>query len=627
MYNNTSPNPIDTIYNEREQFIVIGLTGRTGSGCSTVADILSTNDFSDLALKEPKNTNFSSNEERKYQIVHSYASKHWHGFKVLSMADIILSFILESTLNEFISELNKIFEHDSETFNKLKNFFRNKEIADTYNNLRKRLGDCLNEKHELKREHKTHSEHVSEYDCIFQKEVKLLDDISDFQKNIRKYISKLTCKYPNDSSNNDENKEYDGNAYTYLMQKLGNQIRISGSIISDGINDKINMFALARRANDFIKAIRHMNRNSDKPEPTLIAIDAIRNPYEATYFQDRYSAFYLISINTDENERVRRLIDKNYSKTQIKALDKLEFPQKLSGNLVFTSLNISACTELSDIYLYNPREATEEKFFITELIVKYVTLMRHPGLVTPTSIERCMQIAYNAKLNSGCLSRQVGAVITDQYFSIKAVGWNSTPEGQVPCNLRSWDNYFANKDANSFSRYEIEDADYVKQMNDCRQRIITRNNTDENGIKERLNGRLYTYCFKDVYADKENEKNQVHTRSLHAEENAFLQIVKYGGEGIKGGNLFTTAASCVLCSKKAFHLGIKNIYYIDSYPDIAIPHILSFGDENNCPKNHLFYGAIGKAYTCLFTQRIAIKDELEQIVGSFKKDKTETDTK
>lgn len=36
--------------------------------------------------------------------------------------------------------------------------------------------------------------------------------------------------------------------------------------------------------------------------------------------------------------------------------------------------------------------------------------------------------------------------------------------------------------------------------------------------------------------------------------------------------------------------------------------------ENN-PKNILFSGAIGRAYTCLYTQRIAIKDELEHLTS------------
>ena len=213
-----------------------------------------------------------------------------------------------------------------------------------------------------------------------------------------------------------------------------------------------------------------------------------------------------------------------------------------------------------------------------------------------------MQIAYNAKLNSGCLSRQVGAVITDSNYSIKAVGWNSVAEGQVPCNMRNAENLLVNKDKGSFSTYEIENIEFGNHME--------RKYSEKIKCKS-LAGRLCPYCFKDEYESITGNKNQVHTRSLHAEENAFLQIVKYGGEGIKGGKLFTSASSCVLCSKKAFQLGIKEIYYIDPYPDIATSHILSFGnDKSQCPQSYLFYGAIGRAYTCLYTQRIAIKDEL-----------------
>lgn len=69
-------------------------------------------------------------------------------------------------------------------------------------------------------------------------------------------------------------------------------------------------------------------------------------------------------------------------------------------------------------------------------LLRFMALIRQPGIITPTQIERTMQVAYNAKLNSGCISRQVGAVVTDAKFSIKAIGWNDVPAGQTPCNLR-----------------------------------------------------------------------------------------------------------------------------------------------------------------------------------------------
>ena len=135
-------------------------------------------------------------------------------------------------------------------------------------------------------------------------------------------------------------------------------------------------------------------------------------------------------------------------------------------------------------------------------------------------------------------------------------------------------------------------------------------------LKKSRGGRCYAYCFKDVYNALKGEKNQVYTRALHAEENAFLQIAKYGGAEIQGGKLFSTASPCELCSKKAYQLGITEIYYIDPYPGISKKHILSFGTTDN-PEMILFQGAIGNAYISLYSPRLPYKDELE-ILTDFK---------
>lgn len=170
--------------------------------------------------------------------------------------------------------------------------------------------------------------------------------------------------------------------------------------------------------------------------------------------------------------------------------------------------------------------------------------MMHPGIVTPTSYEHAMQIAYNARLSSGCIARQVGAVVTDRGVSIKAVGWNNTPQGQVPCLLRSTANLLRHDDKKAFSDYENDDDNF----RDMLRRTLESSIGDED-----LCGRNLSFCFKDAQNSLKEEKNQVHTRSLHAEENAFLQISKHGGQGLKDGFLFTTASPCELCAKKLFN--------------------------------------------------------------------------
>ncbi len=120
------------------------------------------------------------------------------------------------------------------------------------------------------------------------------------------------------------------------------------------------------------------------------------------------------------------------------------------------------------------------------------------------------------------------------------------------------------------------------------------------------------FCFKSEYNLFKNEKTKFTHAHCIAEENAFLQISKYGLGAIEGGLLFTTASPCELCAKKAYQLGIKNIYYIDPYPGIALNHILQGGTNN--PNLILFSGAIGRAFfNKMYSPIVPNKDELNAL--------------
>ncbi len=101
-----------------------------------------------------------------------------------------------------------------------------------------------------------------------------------------------------------------------------------------------------------------------------------------------------------------------------------------------------------------------------------------------------MQVAYICKLNSGCISRQVGAAVTDSNYSIKAIGWNSVPEGQVPCNLRDLTSMISGFDKEAFSCYETDTEEYKQHIKEKIEGKID---------CESLNGRIFSYCFKDAY--------------------------------------------------------------------------------------------------------------------------------
>ncbi|XOF34281.1 MAG: anti-phage dCTP deaminase [Candidatus Electrothrix sp. YB6] len=570
---------IETLYENRQKFIVIGLTGRTGSGCTSTAELLK-QDIQTLKLPKPHIVN--KNEERKYRIVYEFASSNWKPFHVIQVKDVITSFILENPFDKFLAYVTEKIEHEN-----IESLLK-KNIEEEYSKLHeervflKKLRKKMEKRNKVNKK-KTEERREKSYKFYFEK-------LPPFTEKLKKILNDLA-----------------GDSYTSLYQVAGNNIRSSGNALDENFDSK-NILRLAIRANKLIKIFTNLAKANK--EEVYIVIDAIRNPFEAIFFRERYAAFYLMSINTDNNDRIyrlKKLLDLNDS--QLASIDNNEYEKKLREAEVFYSQDISKCIELADIHINNPQKGENDFITLKRQLSCYIALIMHPGLITPSSTERCMQVAYTAKLNSACLSRQVGAAVADRNFSIKSIGWNNSPEGQPPCALRNIEHLIDNEDQEAYSHYEK----YNKNFRDfVRNRY--QDKIDSQEIRDKLCGRNISYCFKDLQNSLEEEKNQVHTRSLHAEENAFLQLAKYGGSGIQGGILFTTASPCELCSKKAYQLGIKRIIFIDPYPGIAKEHVLDIGAT--IPKLELFHGAIGRAFNQLFEPILPYKDELSFILNT-----------
>lgn len=545
---------IREIYRNRNDFIMIGLTGRMGSGCSELSSFLSQNSDKH-ALAPVSVTDFSDDETRKKAIVYKHYKQNWHPFTVINTEDVITSFILES---------------DFETFN---NYLKDNgfiPLDETYK-------ETFNEQHLLSTsiiKTDIHAIYLDEelnraYDYIFA-------TLPDFSKNMRSELSQKSFKNFNE-----------------VYRELGRHLRKNGSILSCNSESAEYIYTIANRINSFMGIIKRYN--AIRKKRTYIVIDAIRNPFEVLFFRERYSSFYLFAINAEKEyiyNKLHTLI--SVSKEEIDELHANENPYYLVDSYEsFISQNIQACIQKADIHLFNDEEKTD--FF--NQAIKYVSLIKHPGLVNPSRDEVMMQIAFTSKLNSACLSRQVGAAVTNAEGALKAIGWNSAAEGQTPCLLRSRNELLKGTASNAYSAYEKTPA-FKSSLIKFAPSI-----SEVNGLND-------SFCFKTVYTEsKEDERgNQVHTRSLHAEENAFLSIAKYGGEGIKGGTLYTTASPCDLCSKKAYQLGIERVVFVDPYPGIAREQILNTGMHP--PKVDAFEGAIGLAYHKLYEQMLSYKDEL-----------------
>ena len=269
----------------------------------------------------------------------------------------------------------------------------------------------------------------------------------------------------------------------------------------------------------------------------------------------------------------------------------------------FLLQDVVKCVENADLFLlrdFRQQDAKCDSEMIWQL-GRMVTLMLHPALLTPTKIERCMQMAITAKLNSGCLSRQVGAVVTDNEYNILSLGWNDAPCGAESCIRRNMFDLFRNHDDKAYSEYELHDFEF--------RRYLDKLDSFLDEVKKRnLKGLPYAFCFKDIYQNILGQKDQIYTRALHGEERALAMC---GNERAKGGYLFTTSSPCELCAKKIKEAGINKIYYIEQYKGISQEHIINIG--RNRAEFILFTGAIGEAYIKLYTPLIPYKDELKAV--------------
>lgn len=284
---------VEKAYKDASDFLVVGLTGRTGSGCSTAAKILSSDE-----LLSPEHTSFyeSKNDLRKYRIARKFAKENWTPFVTIQVRNVLTSFLLELDFDSF------------KEFSALTLGCAGDDVGGCLDPIR----DTYEENHRVISEYKgmpeiAPEEKARKIDKAWDVYFKIIPSFAD---QIKKILD----------------ERIGVGSYVKLYQKLGDNIRASG-VANKSDFDPENIFALPKVINKIIKVV---NRKSDR---ACIAIDAIRNPYEALFFKQRYSNFYLVSINTPNSERLNHLRQSHkFSEDQIKELDKKEYPAKLEGS-------------------------------------------------------------------------------------------------------------------------------------------------------------------------------------------------------------------------------------------------------------------------------------------------------
>jgi len=243
---------IENIYKERESFAIIGLTGRTGSGCSTVAEILSRS-FDSLSLRATKEYDYTNADERKFKVLHDFMSERgkWKAFSIIEMSSIILDIVLEmgkDPLIDFLDGLQK--EENNPVIN-----------IPEYRDLKAKLGKLSYtfeeaEKFKLLDVKLDDIENVDQYHNYYTKT--LLDN----KKRIKELLSGYSCT-ETQKPETEGQKRSKLHLYTYLFQQFGNNIRASGNPYSLEFSDE-HSFTFLKKVKTLIDIISTYDKNNKK---------------------------------------------------------------------------------------------------------------------------------------------------------------------------------------------------------------------------------------------------------------------------------------------------------------------------------------------------------------------------
>ncbi len=282
-----------------------------------------------------------------------------------------------------------------------------------------------------------------------------------------------------------------------------------------------------------------------QPERFCHVIDSIKNADELRAMKAVYGDLFIcIGVYASHEAREDRLLQKPMTKDQIN-----ELIDRDSGEETKSGQSVKKTFHLSDFFIdcssYDPAEIDRKLNRILDLVLG-------SKIITPSVGETSMYTAYTASLNSACLSRQVGAAVTDKTGYLLGVGWNDVPQfgGSV-----------YNESSNPDNRCHAYGA---MCYNDSEKRIIA-TLIAETLVSEKLLEKKNLPKAIDKIKDGRVGGLIEFSRAVHAEMLALLNAGRSGGERMQCGRIYVTTYPCHVCARHIIAAGIHEVHYIEPY--------------------------------------------------------------
>jgi deoxycytidylate deaminase len=280
-------------------------------------------------------------------------------------------------------------------------------------------------------------------------------------------------------------------------------------------------------------------------------IDSIKTLDELRLLRSVYGdMLHVVGLYAPIDVRIQRLANANSSE-QVHNLINRD-----SGEEVEFGQRVRDTFPLADFFL---RADTNTDSQLEVRIRRFLDLMLGKRIITPTIAERAMYAAHSAARNSACLSRQVGAAITNQDGDLLATGWNDVPKpfGGLYQSL--------SLDETSDSDHRCWNKDGGKCFNDEEKTLLSKTIADSL-IEDQVVDESQRAKIELSVRENGKLKGLIEfSRAVHAEMHALLNAGSTNGSQISGGKLFVTTYPCHSCARHIVAAGIKEVYFVEPY--------------------------------------------------------------
>lgn len=279
-------------------------------------------------------------------------------------------------------------------------------------------------------------------------------------------------------------------------------------------------------------------------------IDSLKNPEELDILKATYGdIFWLFGIFAPYEVREFRLAHQlHIDKAQIHEIAQKDYKEQQEHGQ-----NVRDVFHQSDFFIRNDKENTKS---LDAALDRFLGILFSSPVHTPTTHESAMYAAYAEATKSACLSRQVGAAITNSDGELIGVGRNDVPKS-------------------GGGLYKEDDEE-----NDHRCHAWQAKVCHNDYKKSKLYEQIFEALTREGLLNKNTSKSQVekavqqtdvkalieYSRAVHAEMDAIISVARTNRPGLLNGTLYSTTFPCHSCARHIVASGINRVFFIEPYP-------------------------------------------------------------